>query len=176
MVYTGTYFTMRIPPHFQLPNWQRFFAGVAIGAIISWLVFLYMFGVLQEKQVSMIERQQKEIFKLNNDIKIWQDDYRELNEKNKKQLTLQEIIIDITAHEKFNLDQNSIIFIQEEIRKELSSLLAKDIETVYKNSTLLEKSIENKPFTINEKSYRVRIKKIGYFTTLYIHGTIEIVK
>ena len=39
---------MRIPPYHRTPTWQRFFAGAALGGLISWVIFFYMHGVQQE--------------------------------------------------------------------------------------------------------------------------------
>ena len=39
---------MRIPPYYRKPTWQQFFAGMAIGGVISWFIFFYIFGVWQE--------------------------------------------------------------------------------------------------------------------------------
>ena len=66
---------MRIPPYYRNPLWQRFFAGVIIGAIISWGLFLYMFGDLQEKQIQLIETQQDAIKDLHDELEIWQNEY-----------------------------------------------------------------------------------------------------
>ena len=46
---------MRVPPYARDPGWQRFFAGAAIGAIVSWIVFSQIFGILQEKQVRQLK-------------------------------------------------------------------------------------------------------------------------
>nr|WP_235048659.1 hypothetical protein [Geobacillus sp. WSUCF1] len=75
---------MRIPPYYQYPSWQRFFAGAAIGALISWFVFLYMFGVLQEKQVRHVNELNEQIADLQNEIRIWQEDYIHYNKEMKK--------------------------------------------------------------------------------------------
>ncbi|KHF28836.1 Sporulation membrane protein YtrI [Anoxybacillus sp. BCO1] len=69
---------MRVPPYARDPGWQRFFAGAAIGAIISWIVFLQIFGILQEKQVRQLNVQREIIAQLKHDLNIWQQDYIEL--------------------------------------------------------------------------------------------------
>ncbi len=42
---------MHIPPYYKRPSFQRFFAGICIGTIIGYLIFIYMFGELQEKWI-----------------------------------------------------------------------------------------------------------------------------
>lgn len=52
---------MRIPPYYRNSHWQRFFAGMAIGGIISWFIFLYIFGEWQEKYSMEISKQEETI-------------------------------------------------------------------------------------------------------------------
>ena len=47
---------MRIPPYYRKPAWQRFFSGMAVGAFISWFLFLYMNGVSIEKNAKKIHQ------------------------------------------------------------------------------------------------------------------------
>ena len=61
---------MRIPPFFSQPSWQRFLAGVVIGALISWVLFFYMFGIQQDKQILTIQTQKEQIDDLNEKIAI----------------------------------------------------------------------------------------------------------
>ncbi|WP_027410174.1 sporulation membrane protein YtrI [Anoxybacteroides tepidamans] len=159
---------MRIPPYYQSRAWQRFFAGAAIGAIVSWFIFLHLFGILQEKQVRRIAELQDKIVDLQNDIQIWQEDYVKLNKMNKKKLTIQEIRIHLTNAEQYKLDSYMKFRIEESVKEDISHLVAKDIETVYKSKELLKKTIENKTFTINEQAYKLEITELFLFTTLSI--------
>jgi hypothetical protein len=159
---------MRIPPYYRNQTWQRFFAGVAIGAVISWFVFLHLFGVLQEKQVRKIAELQDKIVDLENDIRIWQQDYIELNKINKKKLTVQEIHIHLVNAEQYKLDSYMTFRIEESVKEDVSHLIAKDIETVYKSKELLKKTIENKTYKINEQTYKLEVYELFLFTTLSI--------
>lgn len=58
---------MRIPPYYRRPSWQRFFAGMAIGGAISWCIFIYIFGVWQEKHTALIDKQSEKIIDLENE-------------------------------------------------------------------------------------------------------------
>ena len=91
---------MRIPPYYRSPLWQRFFAGAAIGAVISWGLFFYMFGDLQEKQVQLIQTQQDTIKDLYEEVDIWQSEYEILNKKNESRLLVQDVSIRITNYNK----------------------------------------------------------------------------
>jgi hypothetical protein len=159
---------MRIPPHYRYPTWQRFFAGVAIGALISWFVFLHLFGVLQEKQVRKIIELQDKIADLEDEIRIWQEDYVKQNKINKKKLMVQEISVHLVNAEQYKLDSYTTFRIEESVKEDVSHLKAKDIETVYNSRELLKRAIENKTYTINEQPYRLEIHQMFVFTTLAI--------
>ena len=165
---------MRIPPYFRRPAWQRFFAGMAIGGIISWFIFLYIFGEWNEKYSKEIKRQREEIADLENDIKIWQEDYKELNKLNSQKLIVQEIKVKIQNSDKYKLDSFSVFEIEDEIIEDIKMMKAKDIETVDKSSDLIKKIIENKVFKVNDKRFRVEIKQIKIYTTLSIKVDIKL--
>jgi hypothetical protein len=159
---------MRIPPHYRYPTWQRFFAGVVIGAIISWFIFLHLFGVLQEKQVRKIIELQDKIADLENEIRIWQEDYVKQNKINQKKLMVQEISVHLVNAEQYKLDSYTTFRIEESVKEDISHLKAKDIETVYNSRELLKRAIENKTYTINEQPYKLEIHQLFVFTTLSI--------
>ncbi|MBT2754464.1 sporulation membrane protein YtrI [Mesobacillus foraminis] len=159
---------MRIPPYYRSPSWQRFFSGMAVGAALSWCIFLYIHGVWMEEKSALIAKQKQDITDLTNDIKIWQDDYKALNEKNLEQLTIQEIKIKITNGKKYELDLLGVYEAEEKIKDDLSLFLAKDLEYVYKSRELIKKMIENKVIPLNGKRYRVRITSMVVYTTVNI--------
>ncbi|MBU8879691.1 sporulation protein [Bacillus sp. FJAT-29790] len=163
---------MRIPPFYHRPSWQRFLAGMAIGGMISWAVFLFIFGEWQEKYSSQINKQEIEIHDLEQEKKIWQEEFKELNKKNREQLTIQEIKIKIKNSEKYKLDTFSVFEIEDEIKENISMMMAKDIDTVYKSRELIKRIIENKVIKVNEKRYRLEVKEMVVYTTLSIHLNI----
>jgi hypothetical protein len=170
----GACIAMRIPPYYRKPSWQRFFAGMAIGASLSWCIFLYIHGVMIEKKSALISKQKKDIANLEKDIKIWQDDYKALNEKNLEQLTIQEITIKITNGDKYEFDRLGIYEAEEEIKDDLKFFLAKDLEFVYKSRDLIEKIIENKVIPMNGKRYRLEISSMFIYTTVNIRLKIHL--
>lgn len=165
---------MRIPPYYRKPSWQRFLAGAAMGGLISWFIFLYIFGEWQEKYSKLIKKQEEDIARLINDKKIWQEEFKELNKKNREQLTVQEIKIKIKNSEKYKIDTFSVFEIEDQLKEDISMMIAKDIETVYKSRELIKKIIENKVFKVNEKRYRVEVKELVIYTTLSVQLDIKL--
>jgi hypothetical protein len=160
---------MRIPPYYQKPSWQRFFSGMAIGGAISWIIFLYIYGVWQDRHYYEIRKQEDKIAELNNDIKIWQDEYKEINKRNIEQLTVQKINIKIINSDKYKLDTLSVFETEEAVKHDIAMMLAKDIDTVYKSKDLIRKIIENKTVKLNDKRYKLHVQEMVVYTTLTIN-------
>ncbi|MGE7779663.1 sporulation membrane protein YtrI [Peribacillus sp. NPDC097264] len=164
---------MRIPPYHRLPTWQRFFAGAALGGLLSWVIFFYMYGVQQETQIRIIHEQREEMKDLTEKIAIWEQDYKKLNQKNEEILTIQEVEVKITNGQFYSLDKLSIADAEDVIEDDLSSLLAKDVVSVYNGKMLLKKSIENKLIKINKKWYELEVNEIMFYTKMNIELTIK---
>ena len=164
---------MRVPQLYKRPGWQRFFAGTTVGGAISWCIFLYINGVWLEENTELIQKQQQEIVDLNNEKKIWQDEYKEINRRKIEQLTVQKINIKITNAEKYKLDSLSVLETEDSVHDDISMMLAKDIETVYKSKDLIKKIIENKQIKLYGKRYKLKVKEMVIYTNLTIQLQIE---
>ncbi|WP_147532610.1 sporulation membrane protein YtrI [Bacillus marasmi] len=159
---------MRIPPYYHKPSWQVFFSGMAIGGLVCWGIFLYIFGVWQEKQSEEIQKQKDIIKELTAEKNIWQDEFRELNKRNLEKMTVQEIKIEVTNYKKYDLDLLSVYEVEDGIKEDINMVLAKEIETVYESREMLRRAIENKVVKVNDKRYRLEIREIFIYTTLSI--------
>nr|WP_263325440.1 sporulation membrane protein YtrI [Neobacillus sp. Marseille-Q6967] len=164
---------MRIPSYYRYPSWQRFFAGAAIGAAISWCIFLYIFGVWQEKHTTLIDQQKEEIIDLNEEKKIWQEEYKEINKRTIEQLTIQKVNVKITNSEKYHLDSLSVLEIEDSVKDDISMMTAKDLDTVFKSKELIKKIIQNKTIKLNDKRYKLQVKEMVIYTTLSIQLEIS---
>lgn len=164
---------MRIPPHYQQPTWQRFFAGAAIGAIISWGVFLFVYGVNQEKHSTIINEQKQIIQELKNDTKIYQEEYTKLNKKAQEKLTIQEIKVHLTNGDRYLFKDFRVKSIENKVKEDLNDLIAKDIESISSSHLLIERTIENRIFPFEGKKYKLEMTKLLLHTTLYIEVEIS---
>ncbi|WP_059171387.1 sporulation membrane protein YtrI [Bacillus sp. FJAT-27445] len=166
---------MRVPPLYKDNTWQRFFVGMAIGGIISWLLFIYMYGILQEKQTLLIQEQKDTIQDLRDDVAIWQEEFKNLNKENIEHLLVQQITVKIINHQKYSLDLLSVKQTEEAVTEDLKTLKAKDVQTVYKNKDLIKRVIENRSVSINGKKYRLEVKELVIYTNVIIqlHITLD---
>jgi hypothetical protein len=159
---------MRIPPYYRKPTWQQFFAGVLIGGIISWFIFLYIHGEWQEEYSKKITTQKNEIADLQKEKLIWQEEFKKLNKENREQLIVQTLYIKVKNTKKYDIDSLSVLEIEETVEEDISMMVAKDIDTVYKSRELIKRIIENKTIKVNDKRYKLKVTEMTIFTTLSI--------
>ncbi|MFB6467706.1 sporulation membrane protein YtrI [Cytobacillus sp. Hz8] len=165
---------MRIPPIYKRASWQRLFAGMAIGGMISWCLFLYIFGEWQNEYSKTIDDQENEIQDLKKDKIIWQQEFQKLNKENREKLTVQKIKIHITNSEKYRLNTFDEFEIEEKIKEDIYMLLAKDIETAFNSRDLITKVIENQTFKVHGKRYKLEVREIVFYTTLSVNLHIHL--
>lgn len=166
---------MRVPPYHQKPGWQRFFAGVIIGALISWFVFLFQFGILQDKQIQKISEQELEISDLKKSKEILIEDAKKLNEENKSKLKIQDFEIVFANRKKVELSSLDLHHMKTAVMEDLNSLIGQDIQSLSKNKELLFRTIENRLYEMDDKTYKLKIHTVFVDTTLEISLNIELV-
>lgn len=166
---------MRIPPFYREKSWQRFFAGILLGMLIGWLFFLYQFGLVHEKLVLKINDQQKEIESQANTIEILRKDQDEQNEENQRKLTVQDIKLHFVNENDIKLSELTLHELRSAVESELDLIRNKNIETVYNSLDFLERTVENKIFTIkgNDKRYQLKIERLILYTTVDFYLRIE---
>ncbi|HHY72735.1 MAG TPA: sporulation protein [Bacillus bacterium] len=165
---------MRIPPFYQLRSWQRFLAGVFVGTIAGWLVFLFMYGHIQDKQINLLLEQKATIRDLENEKAIWQKDYEKFNEENKKKLIIEEINFIFTNEKKLMLNEFTKFNLKEAIKQDINSLIKQDIETVAANTQLIINTIENKIITLEGQKYQMKVEQLHLYTRLDLYLKVEL--
>ncbi|WP_028400812.1 sporulation membrane protein YtrI [Ectobacillus panaciterrae] len=164
---------MRIPPLYKSRFWQAIFGGMAVGGIISWIIFLYIYGEFQEEQRKLIFTQQNEIDRLEKAYHLLMEDKQKLNEENKRILTIQDIKIEILNHEQYDLDSLAVHGLMTDVKSDLQSLLTKSVQSVATNKELLQRAIENKVYKRADRSYRFEVRTMYFDTVLEISLKIK---
>lgn len=164
---------MRIPPYYHDPGWQRFFAGVVLGAIIGFAVFVFLNGVAQERQLQIIAQQKVQIEHLEEARRILTEKEDMQNQELQKKLTVQSISIKIDKNPKVLLDGIKELDIKETILESLRPLIGNDIESVSSNRELIFNAINNKSFPIEDKVYYVKVKSVTIYSDLQIHVVVD---
>ncbi|PFZ06300.1 hypothetical protein COL60_21335 [Bacillus pseudomycoides] len=164
---------MRVPSAKIAKKWYLFLGGAAVGGILSWFIFLYIYGVFQEDYAKKIVFQETEITRLKKNLHVLTEDRTKLNEENKSLLTIQEIKIEIPNHDKYDLDRVTLENMITSLQEDLQHLVTKNVQSVAKNKELLIKAIENKVYKHYDRSYRFKIETISFDTVLEISINIK---
>ncbi|EJT17905.1 hypothetical protein B353_26156 [Bacillus anthracis str. UR-1] len=164
---------MRVPSANTAKRWYLVLAGAAVGGVLSWFIFLYIYGVFQEEQAIKIAEQREIIEKQEAKLHVLLEDQEKLNTENKRLLTIQEIKIKLINQEKYDLDNLTIENMTTSIHNDLQHLLTKNIQSIAKNKDLLKKVIENKTYKHYDRLYRFKVDTISFDTVLEISITIE---
>ncbi|AIK37389.1 hypothetical protein COM13_01260 [Bacillus pseudomycoides] len=164
---------MRVPSATIAKKWYLFLGGAAVGGILSWFIFLYIYGVFQEDYAKKIVFQETEITRLKKNLHVLTEDRTKLNEENKSLLTIQEIKIEIPNHDKYDLDRVTLENMITSLQEDLQHLVTKNVQSVAKNKELLIKTIENKVYKHYDRSYRFKIETISFDTVLEISINIK---
>lgn len=167
---------MRIPPLYRRPSWQRLFGGMVLGAIISWCIFLYIYGEWQEKLVTKIEEQTYTIEDLSQTNKSYYEEIQNLNKITQEKLRVQKISVTLMNGERYQFTSLMTFMIEDQVKEDVSDVLAKDLESVYKTRKLMKKAVENKVYKIDDKQYRVEIEEMFIYTTLSIELKVSFAK
>lgn len=159
---------MRIPEYYKYRDWQVLIAGMTFGCIISWCVFLFMYGTLQEKQLFQIEDLQMELQSLKKDKEILIENIKETNLENQKKLIVQNIETSILNAKEYKLDILRKLEIKKMIEDDMDSILTKNIEDVSTNLEFIIKMIEHRDYKFEDLTYSVKVSRIALSTILKI--------
>lgn len=153
---------MHIPPYHKQPTWQRFFVGMLFGAIIAYLVLAYMQGAMYEELI--LENIVKE--ELINDLRSQNEALLQDQDDKSAATTVQEI--EITLINPDVLKKNSLLESQLKslIKQEINHLIGIEITVLSASDELLVSAIENKTFTLDNRSYQFLLKRTTISPTL----------
>ncbi|MDT2045206.1 DNA repair protein [Priestia aryabhattai] len=166
---------MRVPNKrlYKRSDLERFFAGLVIGAIVSWGVFLIIYGELQHEQTKSLVQLEQQLERAEKNSLIWQEDVRELNKKMKKNILIQEVKVNLTNTKQYKLGSLTSYHLQASVEEEALHLIAQDIESAYDARNVLKKAIENKKYEFDKMIYEVEVHQIYFYTTLSIEIRIK---
>ncbi|MBB6448173.1 hypothetical protein HNR44_000122 [Geomicrobium halophilum] len=167
---------MRIPPYYRRPGWQRFLAGVIIGALIGWCVFLYQFGKTQEDMVVELRKNELTINQLEGNLELLrerEEENNETNEEGESPFIIEEISIIFENENESRLSELALYDLEQQAIEELEHLLEQEVDSVAENRELLLSTIENKRFPSNDYEYNLLVKQVTLYRTLELH--VEIV-
>ena len=162
MANTGGNSIMHIPPYYKKPAWQHFFSGSVVGAICGYLIFLLIFGELQQEWIEENLNLRTDLQELNQSYETLLENHEALDKESKESMTLQEVEIQFTNLKELKLENDRIMvqLLKESIQEETSYLLGKPISEVNAAVDLLISSIENKTLKVDDFKYEATVKKL----------------
>ncbi|MFD2046311.1 sporulation membrane protein YtrI [Ornithinibacillus salinisoli] len=151
---------MHIPPYHKKPGWQRFLAGVFFGALISYFVLIFMYATMYERLLEENSNIRSELTEAKNYIKALEEDKQNLDEKSKQPITVESIELEITNAEQLRIDKLLLVQLEDLMKEEIKHIIGQDVNTVYESNQLLEATIENKDFKVDDFIYTFEIKRL----------------
>ncbi|MGL4522452.1 MAG: sporulation membrane protein YtrI [Bacilli bacterium] len=146
--------------------------GCIVGSILSWLIFLYMYGEMQNIQSREIKKKDATIAQLNERISLLLEDNEKQNEKNREMLTIQSLDVRLLVPASLLIGSVSKLHIEQSLLRDYNHLLTHSIQSVSEQQTLLITSIENKPYRIDDRLYKLSVRQIVFDKVLKI--TVEL--
>ncbi|MBY7143858.1 hypothetical protein KFZ56_12525 [Virgibacillus sp. NKC19-3] len=144
---------MHIPPYHKKATWQRFFIGTVIGAILSYGIYLYMYGSLYEQLLEENLELEAEVTELEKQNEALTQDKEDLDEQKEQEITVETIEITITNENELRLDRLIVHQLEELINEEINHLIGENVTIIDESSQLLRSSIENKGFSVDDFTY-----------------------
>ncbi|MCT2537173.1 hypothetical protein NC661_02535 [Aquibacillus koreensis] len=151
---------MHIPPYYKRAGWQRFLAGAFIGAIISFAIFLYMYGQFQERWIEDNLSLRSELNTLQRNYEALEESKNKLDEQSKKEITVEEIEISIENEKQLKLDRLIVHTLEQKILDEINHVIGQSTNSLSENYQLLTAAIENKTLHEDNFSYQAVVKNL----------------
>ena len=159
---------MHIPPYHKKPSWQLFFAGAFIGGIIAYFILIYMYGTMYEELLVENLELSSQVNDLKEQNAALLQDKEDLSEKSEEPLTINSISVTIVDGERLKLDRLIEHQLEEMVKEQISHIIGQEISIIDKSDQLLQSTIENKGFTIDDFTYYFEVKKLTISTDLKI--------
>lgn len=167
---------MRIPSERQVRKWYHFITGMIFGAIIAYILFIFMNGQLYEQLLTESYELQAQLSELEKQYELLERDKEDLDERAQQAITIEKMTIEIINEKELRLDRIISHQMIEQIKENIDHLLGKDIHVVEQSSELLISTIENKPLHIEEITYEITVERLIIAPHLKLMITIDIAK
>ncbi|WP_200416324.1 sporulation membrane protein YtrI [Virgibacillus salexigens] len=151
---------MHIPPYHKKVTWQRFFVGVMVGGVVAYCTLLYMYGSMYESLIAQNNAFRSEITELRNQNDSLLEDNDDLSERPSEEITVESINLTIENMEELRLDRLIADKLKELVQQELKHVVGKDLSIIGESDQLLESTVENKSFEVEEFTYTLTITKL----------------
>lgn len=166
---------MHVPPYHKQKSWQRFLVGGFIGAIIAYIIFVYMHGTMYEKLYEENVHLKSEITELKNQNEALLQDKKDLDEKQNEETTVEDIELHIANKDELEMDRLLVHQLEEEIQETLEDVIGQEVRLVGASNRLLISTLEKQTYSVDEVTYQFRVTQliISENVQLTLEGHIE---
>jgi len=160
---------IHFPPYHKYPSWQRFFAGVLLGAILAYPVLLYMYGSMYEELLIENSEMQSQVTELKNQNEALLQDKEEMEAP----LTVETIEITITNGQELKMDRLITHQLEQLIQTEIDHLVGEEVNNLVKSDQLIISAIENKKFKVDDFTYYFDVTLLTISPTMKVNVEAE---
>lgn len=151
---------MHIPPYHKKRCWQCIFIGMFIGAIIAYCIFLFMHGKMYEEIYENNLDLNADVKELKSQNEALLKDKETTDQKAKESMTVDKIEVYMMNSKQLRLDRLIIHQLEEMVKEEINHIIGQDIMVVSDADELLQSTIENKAYKIDDFIYQLEIEKL----------------
>lgn len=151
---------MRMPNETLLKKWHHFIGGLIVGAIVAYIIFIFMYGQLHKQLLTEKYTLEAEISELESQNERLLQDKQDLDEQANKTITVEKIDISIMNEKDLRIDRLVSHQLIDLIKQDIEHLLGQDIAIVEQSVQLLISTIENKPLTIQDMTYEFTVERL----------------
>lgn len=150
---------MHIPPFYKKRSYQILLVGIFIGTLIAYLLLVYMHGKMYEKLLFERIQLQTQLAEIESQNEALLEDKEEMEEKSTA--IVKSIHIEFLNGKELKFDRLITLQLEDLIKRELTDVIGKSVQSVSESDDLLVTVIENKSFTIEDQSFQFEVKKIS---------------
>lgn len=159
---------MHIFPYYKKKTIQRFFLGVFVGALIAYCILIFMYGRMYEQLLERNYALQAQITEIKRQNEALLQDNKEIDDDRKERLTINRIEILIQNAPQLRLDRLIITQLNEIIINEINHIIGQPINTIAESSQLLQSTVENKAFSVDNFTYYFQVEKLIISQTVHL--------
>lgn len=149
---------MHVPPYHKKKEWQQFLLGSLTGAIIAYILFVYIHGALYEQTVTENVQLQAMISQLERQNEALLQDKEDL--EGNKTIIVQSIALEFLNTDEMHIDRLTEHKLEDMLKKELHSIIGSDVKSLAESDELLTRLIETNVFTVADTSYTFFVHKL----------------
>ncbi|MGP4062571.1 sporulation membrane protein YtrI [Halobacillus sp. H74] len=165
---------MHFPHYHKKKEWRRLFAGIVLGAVIGYAVFIYIHGELQEKYTEehiemtakMSELEAKYEGLLNN----------QEQGTDQKPLTVTDLAVSYTNAKKLEVDLLTQHQLTTLVKDQLSTIPGKDITVIADQVDLMISTVENKNYVVDDFTYELKVTRLIVSEVITLNLEIKLVR